>query len=160
MSNPDVHNQANRRPHTTNAPPVPSLPQHLTQGAGINRSQTNSPMMGDEHSMTSPQQEGPPTQLKVKVKVPSEGSSMTLVVPFNIGFEKLKDRIDVKLQRTTNLTLASGGVKLKYWDEDDYVSMQTDDDVQNAFETFKEQQGRDIVGHLGEIELYVLKSST
>lgn len=95
-----------------------------------------------------------PSQLKVKVRVPSEGSAMTLVVGFNITFEKLKDRIDAKLQRNTNVLLSTGAVKLKYWDDDEYISIQTDEDVQTAFETWKEQQQEDIVGQLGEIELF------
>lgn len=79
-----------------------------------------------------------------------------LVVPTSIAYTSLKDRIDAKLQRTTNLSLATGQVKLKYLDEDDYVSIQSDEDVQMAFETWREQQ-RDHVqaGQLGEIELYV-----
>ena len=95
-----------------------------------------------------------PSQLKVKVKVPSEGSTMTLVVPFNISFQSLKDRIDAKLQRNTSVSLTGGNVKLKYLYDDEFVSIQTDEDVQTAFETWKEQQQDDIVGQLGEIELY------
>lgn len=79
---------------------------------------------------------------------------MTLVVGFNITYEKLKDRIDAKLARNTNVLLSTGTVKLKYWDENEYISIQTDDDVLTAFETWKEQQQEDIVGQLGEIELF------
>jgi len=79
---------------------------------------------------------------------------MTLVVPTTISFQSLKDRIDAKLQRSTSVSLSTGQVKLKYLDEDDYVSIQSDEDVQTAFETWKEQQ-RDInPGGLGEIELF------
>jgi cell division control protein 24 len=97
-----------------------------------------------------------PTQLKVKVHCPTAGHSFMLVVPTSISYTSLKDRIDAKLQRTTNLSLNTGQVKLKYLDEDDYVSIQSDEDVQMAFETWREQQ-RDHVqaGQLGEIELYV-----
>jgi cell division control protein 24 len=96
-----------------------------------------------------------PSQLKVKVHCPSAGSTMTLVVGANISYQFLKDRIDAKLQRSTNVSLSSGQVKLKYIDEDDFVSIQSDEDVQTAFETWKEQQ-RDhmLSGSLGEIELY------
>jgi cell division control protein 24 len=89
----------------------------------------------------------------------------------NISYQTLKDRIDAKLQRSTNLTLgtANGGpgapstnkdnvVKLKYLDEDDYVTIQTDEDVQEAFETWREQRGGDLggdgMGGMGEIELF------
>ncbi|KAF2274731.1 uncharacterized protein EI97DRAFT_98052 [Westerdykella ornata] len=97
-----------------------------------------------------------PTQLKVKVHCPSAGSTMTLVVPTTISFQSLKDRIDAKLQRSTSVSLSAGQVKLKYLDEDDFVSIQSDEDVQTAFETWKEQQ-RDLGAggqQLGEIELF------
>lgn len=81
---------------------------------------------------------------------------MTLVVSTNISFQSLKDRIDAKLQRSTSVSLSQGQVKLKYLDDDDFVSIQSDEDVQTAFETWKEQQ-RDVnTGgqQLGEIELF------
>ena len=97
-----------------------------------------------------------PTQLKVKVHCPSAGSSFMLVVPTSISYQSLKDRIDAKLQRSTNISLSTGLVKLKYLDEDDYVSIQSDEDVQMAFETWKEQHSDQMmVGQLGEIELFV-----
>ncbi len=96
-----------------------------------------------------------PTQLKVKVSCPSAGSTMTLVVSTNISFQSLKDRIDAKLQRATNLSLSAGNVKLTYLDDSDYVSIKSDEDVQTAFESWREQQ-RDyfVAGQLGEIVLY------
>lgn len=104
-----------------------------------------------------------PTQLKVKVHCPAAGQVLTLVVPLNITYQSLKDRIDAKLQRSTNLTLGSTSpdmsaenvVKLKYLDEDDYVTIQTDEDVQEAFESWREQtQGGDPVPGMGEVELF------
>lgn len=96
-----------------------------------------------------------PSQLKVKVHCPSAGTTMTLVVSTNISYQSLKDRIDAKLQRATDVSLAGGTVRLKYMDEDDYITIQSDEDVQTAFETWREQQ-RDqfVAGQLGEIELY------
>jgi cell division control protein 24 len=96
-----------------------------------------------------------PTQLKVKVHCPSAGSSMTFVVSINISYQSLKDRIDVKLQRSTSLSLGSGLVKLKYLDEDDYVSIQSDEDVQMAFETWRESQRGQPMSGIGEIELFI-----
>lgn len=117
-----------------------------------------------------PAEISPPTQLKVKVHAPSAAQVLTLVVPLNISYQTLKDRIDAKLQRSTNLTLGTvnGGsgvppskdnvVKLKYLDEDDYVTIQTDEDVLEAFETWREQRGGDLggdgMGGMGEIELF------
>jgi len=80
---------------------------------------------------------------------------LTLVVPTNISYQSLRDRIDAKLQRSTNVSLSSGQVKLKYIDEDDFVSILSDEDVQTAFETWREQQRDQVMaGQLGEIELY------
>lgn len=108
-----------------------------------------------------------PTQLKVKVHCPSASQTLTLVVPMNISYQSLKDRIDAKLQRSTTLSLGDRGpkeaqVKLKYLDEEDFVSIQSDEDVQTAFETWREQQGDGIdldgpgggAGQMGEIELF------
>lgn len=96
-----------------------------------------------------------PSQLKVKLHCPSAGSSFTLVVPTNISYQSLKDRIDAKLQRSTNVSLSSGAVKLKYVDDGDYISIQSDEDVQTAFEMWKDQQvGGVVAGQMGEIELY------
>lgn len=99
-----------------------------------------------------------PAQLKVRVHCPAAGQTLTLVVSTTISYQTLKDRIDAKLQRSTNLSLGDRGpkeahVKLKYLDEDDFVSIQSDEDVQTAFETWKEQHGEGI-GGMGEIELY------
>ena len=101
----------------------------------------------------------PPTQLKVKMHCPAANQVLTLVVPLNITYQSLKDRIEAKLQRSTNLSLNDKGpkenqVKLKYLDEDDYVSIQSDEDVQTAFETWREQRADGVGGGMGEIELF------
>ncbi|KAL9054379.1 MAG: hypothetical protein Q9162_004181 [Coniocarpon cinnabarinum] len=95
-----------------------------------------------------------PSQLKVKVKVPNEGSTMMLVVSNNISFDSLKDRIEAKLQRISSLSLSAGTVKLKYLFDDDYVSIDNDEDVQVAFETWREKQQGTDVGGFGEVELF------
>lgn len=96
-----------------------------------------------------------PAQVKVKVKVPSEGSTMTLVVSYHITYATLKERIDAKLARHSNLSLATGSVKLKFFYDDEFISIQNDEDVQTAFETWKEQRP-DLMspGMLGEIEFF------
>ena len=125
------------------------------------------PPTANPPSNTSPQAvpsetpSGPPSQLKVKVHCPSASQTLTLVVSNNITYQTLKDRIDAKLQRSTNLSLGDRApresqVKLKYLDEDDYVSIQSDEDVQTAFETWREQTGEGFSG-MGEIELFCTK---
>ena len=126
----------------------PTLPKNAAQPPIAQDSRPLSPRSED---YTPPS----PTQLKVKVHCDSAGCTYTLVVAINISYQSLKDRIDAKLQRSTNLSLSSGQLKLKYLDEDDYVSIQSDEDVQIAFETWKEQHlDQIVIGQLGEIELF------
>lgn len=144
---------------------VPSA-RTMTPHSSFERSQgTLTPASMDSRTMSPPLSQastvveghsGIPTQLKVKVHCNMAGSMMTLVVSTNISFQSLKDRIDAKLQRSTSVSLGSGQVKLKYLDDDTYVTISTDDDLQEAFETWKEQQ-RDLNPggqQLGEIELF------
>ncbi|EDU40937.1 Rho guanyl nucleotide exchange factor [Pyrenophora tritici-repentis Pt-1C-BFP] len=151
-ANNEFHNSAMRRD-----PNYPNMPRTMTPASSFERSLTPASM--DSRNMSPPlgSDSNIPTQLKVKVHCPSAGSSMVLVVSTNISFQSLKDRIDAKLQRSTSVSLGSGQVKLKYLDSSDgtYVSIQCDDDVQEAFENWKEQQSNlNPGGGLGEIELF------
>lgn len=105
-----------------------------------------------------------PTQLKVKVHVPAVSQTLTLVVPVTISYQTLKDRIDAKLQRSSSLTLSDRGganqVKLKYLDEEDYINISSDEDVQNAFETWREQKSAGGSNSMGEVELFCHGSNT
>lgn len=97
-----------------------------------------------------------PAGNNLKIKVHAASTILTLVVPLNISYHSLRDRIDAKLSRSTNISLSdrtSNQVKLKYLDEDDYVSIQSDEDVQSAFETWREQRGEGF-GGMGEVELF------
>lgn len=132
-------------------------------GAQYPPSRTITPVTsrGQSFQSSSPAEStAPPAQLKVKVHCPSASQTLTLVVSSTISYQTLKDRIDAKLQRSTNLTLADRAskenqipVKLKYLDEEDYVSIQSDEDVVTAFETWREQKGEGL-GGMGEIELF------
>jgi len=170
VSSPDVHTlNSNIKTAGYNAPPIPSVPAHLSSSI-VNRSQNNSPLYNNNNNNSmrsqtiSPPLMSPassfgdglmPSQLRVRVKVPSEGSTMVLVVGINTTFQQLQDRIDAKLQRHTNLSLANGSVKLKYIYDDEFVTIQTDEDVQTAFETWRDQQqSPSTPGQVGEIELY------
>ena len=125
--------------------PPPDLAPLSIQTSGI-----MSPPLGSASTLGPIQ----PSQLKIKVKVPTEGSTMMLVVSNNISYESLKDRIDAKLQRITNVSLSSGSVKLKYLYDDEYISIQTDEDVQTAFETWREEQQEAGNPQFGDIELF------
>lgn len=123
---------------------------------------------------TTFQDTGGPSQLRVKVSCPAADVVLTLVVPTTITYASLRDRIDAKLQRSTQYSLSDRGpregqVKLKYLDDDDFVSIQSDEDVQTAFEAWREANlgpngalaaqmqadgGFGMGGLLGEIELF------
>jgi len=135
----------------------PMNPEMRSMGSGSIDARMMTPVSSiDPRAQSPPSPDtNSPTQLKVKVHVPAAGSTMTLVVPTNIAYQSLKDRIDAKLQRSTSITLASGQAKLKYMDDGDYISIQSDEDVQMALETWKEQQQSHPMGAMGEVDLYV-----
>jgi cell division control protein 24 len=107
-----------------------------------------SPSMGPQQAQSQQ-----PTQLKVKVAYQAGAFTTTLVVPITITYQTLKDRIDAKLSRTSNVSLQSGVVKLKYVDDGDLISIRNDEDVQEAFEVWKEQVGT--VQPMAEVQLFV-----
>jgi cell division control protein 24 len=116
---------------------------------------TASPTLGTAQLNSASNIEMPlPTQLKVKVNCES-GNYVTLVVGFNITYQSLIDRIDAKLARFTTSSIGKGVLKLRYRDEDgDFVTIESDDDIQICFLEWREG-ARDIYsGGVGEIELY------
>lgn len=115
------------------------------------------PQIHDNMQQMAVSNPGSPTQLKVRIHYESAGSSMVLVVPVGISFQSLKDRIDAKLQRSTTVSLASGQIKLKYADEGDLVSILSDEDVQMAFETWRDSNkgSGSSSATVGEVELYI-----
>ncbi|KAM3483603.1 hypothetical protein MY8738_003024 [Beauveria namnaoensis] len=95
-----------------------------------------------------------PTQLKVRVNCDS-GNYITLVVAFNISYQSLIDRIDAKLARFMNSSIGKGNLKLRYRDEDgDFVTIESDDDIQIAFMEWREGVRNMYSGGVGEIELF------
>ncbi len=95
-----------------------------------------------------------PTQLKVKVNYDTS-NYMTLVVAYNITYQSLIDRIDAKLARFTNSSIGKGNLKLRYRDEDeDFVSIESDDDIQIAFMEWREGVRNMYNTGVGEIELF------
>lgn len=95
-----------------------------------------------------------PTQLKVRVNCDA-GNYVTLVVGFNITYQSLIDRIDAKLGRFMNTSIGKGQLKLRYQDEDgDFVTIESDDDIQIAFQEWREGMRNMYNGGVGEIELF------
>lgn len=117
-------------------------------------SRTMSPPLGS--AMSGDSDMGLPTQLKVKVNC--DGNYVTLVVAFNITYQSLIDRIDAKVGRFSNNAISRGTMRLRYRDEDgDFVTIESDDDIQIAFQEWRESQKLQYqAGQLGEIELFCL----
>ena len=140
-------------------------PTSYPNGPSYNRPNTaQNPMavvdsrtMSPPNSALSPDPEiSLPTQLKVKVNC--DGNYVTLVVAFNITYQSLIDRIDAKVGRFSNNAIARGTMRLRYRDEDgDFVTIESDDDIQIAFQEWREAQKLQYhTGQLGEIELFCL----
>ena len=148
---------------TTPAPPGGSA---LRVDPAMANSRTVSPALGTGSvlpqgggmPMTSP--EVPlPTQLKIRVNCDS-GNYVTLVVGFNITYQSLIDRIDAKLARFMSSSIGRGVLKLRYRDEDgDFVTIESDDDIQIAFMEWREGMRNMCAGGVGEIELFCVGES-
>lgn len=86
---------------------------------------------------TSPDAYAMPSQLKAKVCY--EENYVSMIIPSNIQYRSLTDRIDAKLSRFTNDSIASGSVKLQYRDEDgDFILIDSDEGVAEALLDWKE----------------------
>lgn len=82
-----------------------------------------------------------PNQLKVKLTlVEFDAKHVTLVVPSTITYRTLIDRIDAKLKRTSDVSIAGGTARLRYQDVDkDYLRLDCDEDVQGWIIDWKEK---------------------
>lgn len=84
--------------------------------------------------------ESMPSQLKAKVRF--NDNYVSMIIPTNITFRTLTDRIDAKLSRFTNYAIAAGSVKLRYQDQDgDYVLIDSDEAVSEALLDWRETHG-------------------
>jgi cell division control protein 24 len=62
-----------------------------------------------------------------------------MIIASNIQFRSLADRIDAKLARFTNHSIASGSVRLRYRDEDgDFILIDSDEAVHEALLDWRE----------------------
>ena len=77
-----------------------------------------------------------PNQIPVKVRF--DGNFVSFVVPSNIQFRQLTGRIDAKLSRFTDQSIASGSVRLWCQDENEgFISIGDDDALQNALRDWR-----------------------
>ncbi|KAL2142354.1 hypothetical protein VTI28DRAFT_1246 [Corynascus sepedonium] len=146
----------------TNLPPPGPPPPGMAPLAPVDPSRSVPQGLGTAPLAASNQGAIPPTpditmpnQLKVRVHYSNKPNTyVTLVAQFNITYQSLVDRIDVKLARLTNSSIARGDLKLRYQDEDgDFVTIESDEDIQIAISEWRETQGN-VLGGLGEIELF------
>ncbi|KAG6038827.1 hypothetical protein E4U41_003613 [Claviceps citrina] len=140
--------------------PGPTGGTSLRVDAAAANSRTVSPSLGTGNSVPPTSNSlasrdlPTPTQLKVRVNCDS-GNYVTLVVAFNITYQSLVDRIDAKLARFMASSIGKGMLKLRYRDEDgDFVTIQSDDDIQIAFMEWLEGVRNMYAGGVGEIELF------
>ena len=132
--------------------PTPQIPQQY-QAYSVNRSTAGSPTspLNGSTRNGSPVQNGidglsrpstrntPSPQVKVRVNFGSD--VFVIIVPYNIPYAQLMDRIEHKVSICGGTP--PGQLRVRYEDEEgDYISMFTDDDVQMAFDSFCEQGGR------------------
>lgn len=104
---------------------------------------------------TNSDEDGPmPSQLKAKVRF--EENYVSMIIPTNITFRTLTDRIDAKLSRFTHHAIATGTVKLRYQDQDgDYVLIDSDEAVSEALLDWKESHADRVgAGPNAEISLF------
>ena len=138
------------------------LAQHDYHGRMDSRSQNSTPLSmvtdrrhvnGVNGAASNPE---PPSPTQLKVKVSFDGNYITLVAGMNITYQILVDRIDAKLGRLQDASIAGGSLRLRYRDEDgDFVTIRSDEDIHIAFSDWKEQQKSHLQhGQVGEIQLF------
>ena len=80
-----------------------------------------------------------PSHLKVKIWFEPLPSHVTIVVSINIKHRSLIDRIDSKMEKVTEASIAKGTARLQYRDSDhDLVTIKCDEDVVTAIEEWTE----------------------
>ena len=100
-----------------------------------------------------------PAQLKAKVCY--EENYVSMIIPSNIHFRSLTDRIDAKLSRFTNHSIASGSVRLRYQDEDgDFILIDSDDGVREALLDWQECNSSGGGGAMQNSELLLFAHAT
>jgi cell division control protein 24 len=151
-------------------PPVPTLPGSYVPSSyssgPLSRSPTGSPtspsMAGYGQRQGSEDQlpgvDVPPgSKSQVKVKIHYNNDKLAIIVPYNIAYSQLIDRIERKVRICGNgpeISLTSP-IRIRYQDEDgDLISMNSDDDVQMAFDVGSESNCNDS-GGTTSVTLYV-----
>ena len=146
--------------------PVPPIPSHMLPIRGqVNRSQTNSPngnpyirsesrqgaamgpgptshgisqrMISPPPHMTSPMLDNTSVPYQLKVRITCNASYVTIVVPSNIKYQTLADRIDAKMEKITKRSIRGRTARLRWLDDDSFISVMNDEDVKLVFDEWK-----------------------
>ncbi|KIX02937.1 uncharacterized protein Z518_06487 [Rhinocladiella mackenziei CBS 650.93] len=128
--------------------PRPGIPNHgytYDPSYGIDQRRTgHAPSLSQGRtfppSVSSPSGDGDPyLPSQLKAKVCFDENYVSMIIASNIQFRSLADRIDAKLARFTNHSIASGSVRLRYRDEDgDFVLIDSDEAVHEALLDWRE----------------------
>ncbi|KAG0329737.1 hypothetical protein BGZ99_000472 [Dissophora globulifera] len=112
---------------TFSIPAVPSIPsRHSSPRPDPNRTLRQQPSNSNLSA-------GVP-QLKIKVNFQED--AYLIVVPIQIGYNELVERVEKKIRLCGRLRSDSQPLRLRYKDEDnDYIIMKDDDDISLAFES-------------------------
>ena len=93
-----------------------------------------------------------PSQLKAKVRF--EDNYVSMIIPTNITFRSLTDRIDAKLAKFTHHAITTGNVKLRYIDQEgEYCTIDSDEAVNDALLDWRETHAGES-GVTAEIALF------
>lgn len=115
-------------PSYGNDPRRPGHGQSLSQGRPFSPPVSSPSSDGDSYI---------PSQLKAKVCF--DENYVSMIIASNIQYRSLADRIDAKLARFTNHSIASGSVRLRYRDEDgDFILIDSDEAVHEALLDWRE----------------------
>ena len=100
----------------------------------------------------------PGSKVQVKIKIQYNNDKLAMIVPYNIAYTQLIDRVERKVRICGHgpELPPSTPIRIKYQDEDgDFISMNSDDDVQMAFEIGCEGMAKESGGTCGSVTLYV-----
>ncbi|KAF9166805.1 hypothetical protein DFQ27_007594 [Actinomortierella ambigua] len=158
QSSPNIHAAAN--PNWAHAPDMPSLAHHRRPSNSSGPSSPTTPygnfvggnipavpMIPARHNSPRPdmsrtlRQQPSNSNLgagvpQLKIKVNFQEDAYLIVVPVQIGYNELVERVEKKIRLCGSRRPDSQPLRLRYKDEDnDYIIMKDDDDVSLAFES-------------------------
>ncbi|KAI9741212.1 MAG: Rho guanine nucleotide exchange factor 28 [Cirrosporium novae-zelandiae] len=98
-----------------------------------------------------------PSQLKARILVGE--NYVTLIIPTNIGFQTLIDRIDAKLSRSSLGSITANSLRIRYRDVDgDLVTIDNDEAIQDAIMDWRDQNKEKLQAGdfrvIGDIDLF------